>query len=211
MRSTLAVLRERIPDTVIFGGMIRDFALGGARDFTSDVDLVSAAEDSELFDAIRQFAPLRNKFGGYRFVAGKWRFDIWSLPQTWAFKNLVVHGELFDDLLKTTFFNIDAAYYFLENRRVRQAACFTHGIAHRILEINLEENPAPASMARRALKLASEHQLALGPRLAAYVVRHASQQSPWIDEALRKRLVAHVESSSSPFELVAQGRIPILL
>jgi hypothetical protein len=61
LKSTLDRLADRLPETLIFGGMLRDFALGGARDFSSDVDLVSFANYADIFKAIREFSPVLKK------------------------------------------------------------------------------------------------------------------------------------------------------
>lgn len=72
--------------------MIREFALGNARRFVSDIDLVSTASQSEIAIAVAKHSAVQNKFGGFRFVIEKQRFDIWSLPDTWAFRSGVACG-----------------------------------------------------------------------------------------------------------------------
>jgi hypothetical protein len=202
-------IKAQLPDTVIFGGMIRDFALAGPRSFNSDVDLVSNALDSEVYGAIREFSPKKNKFGGYRFRGGKWQFDIWALTNTWAFQQELVEGGSLTDLLKTTFFNVDSAIFHLTKRSVCVSDRFSHGVQSRLLEINLEENPSPQSMAHRAINMAIDYDLAIGPRLSNYIIRHTTNRPTWLSETLRSRLLSHVESTEEPFAISVQGKIPI--
>src|SRR5690348_5003555 len=103
--SVIQHLATSLPATVIFGGMIREFWLGNAREFSSDIDLVSEAPDRDISQAVAKFDPARNKFGGFRFRVGKWRFDVWSFRQTWAFRNEIIEGRQLRDLLRSTFFN----------------------------------------------------------------------------------------------------------
>jgi hypothetical protein len=189
--------------------MIRDFALGRARVFSSDIDLVSDADDAQILDAIRVFSPSRNKFGGFRFRSGKWRFDIWPLSQTWAFKEGHVVGKSLDDLLATTFFNVDAAIFHLNSGTAKASIQFAAGIERRTLDVNLEENPSPDSMARRAIRMAMEYDLALSARLVEYIVAKMSSRPPWIGEMLWERLLEHSQVTDEPFHIDAQRKIPI--
>jgi len=177
LRSTLDALTGRLPSTAIFGGMLREFALGSARNFTSDIDLVSETNSHDIEQALRDFSPTRNKFGGFRFTAGKWRFDIWAFEDTWAFRQGLVEGNDLTDLFKTTFFNLDAALFHLGRRELCVSAQYEAGVLEHLLEINLSANPAPKNMARRAIRLAVERELAIGPCLAKFILVNESISS----------------------------------
>lgn len=166
-----------LPDTVIFGGMIREFALGNARGFVSDIDLVSTASQVEISRTVSKYHAERNKFGGFRFLIDKRRFDIWSLSDTWAFKGGFVDGKSFEDLLNTSFFNVDAACYHVNKKTLLFASGYEYCIGKRILDINLLQNPQPSSMARRALVLMQNHRLGVTRRLAEYIVNHIDNQT----------------------------------
>ena len=209
LRAAIKHVSDHLPDTVIFGGMIREFALGQARRFVSDIDLVSMARDAEIQTAIQAFNPRRNKFGGFRFIAGKWRFDIWSLPETWALKQGIVAGENFDTLLATTFFNVDAGLFHLGTRTVRLSDKFELGIAHRVLDVNLQQNPSPHSMARRAMSMALEHNFALSNKLVKYIVGQLPCRPSWVSEVLWDRLLAHAVAGDEPFQIDPQRELPI--
>jgi hypothetical protein len=172
LKMTINEISENLPNTVIFGGMIRDFALGIARKFSSDIDFVSMSSRDSIFKAISHHSPTMNKFGGFRFVIGKQQFDIWSFSDTWAFREGHALGENFSDLLKTTFFNLDAAYYHLSETKITFASDYEKFIEERLLDINLAPNPRPSSIAHRALSLALTRQLGITRALAFFILEN---------------------------------------
>ena len=185
MKQAIAEVISALPDTVIFGGMIREFALGNARGFVSDIDLVSTATQTEISLAVAKYQAVRNKFGGFRFVIDKQRFDVWSLSDTWAFKSGFAYGDTFVDLLTTSFFNVDAACYHVNKRELFCLPGYDGWMQRRILDINLLQNPQPPSMARRALGLMQTRQLGVTRRLAEYIAIHIENQTlTWIDQLL---------------------------
>jgi hypothetical protein len=189
LKQAIAGVISSLPDTVIFGGMIREFALGNARGFVSDIDLVSTASQPEISLAVAKYQAVRNKFGGFRFVIEKQRFDVWSLSDTWAFQSGFAVGETFADLLTTSFFNVDAACYHVEKRELICVPGYDGWIQRRILDINLLQNPQPPSMALRALILMQTRQLGVTRRLAEYIVTHIENQTlTWIDQLLVNKL-----------------------
>ena len=189
LKEAIVEVIAALPDTVIFGGMIREFALGNARGFVSDIDLVSTASQADISIAVAKYQAVRNKFGGFRFVIEKQRFDVWSLADTWAFKNGFAFGETFADLLTTSFFNVDAACYHVDRKELLCLPGYGGWIQERILDINLQQNPQPLSMARRALVLIQTRQLGVTRRLAEYIASHIENQTlTWIDQLLMNKL-----------------------
>jgi len=172
IKGTLDSLIKDLPDTMIFGGMLRDFALKNGRRFVSDIDLVSMASRSEIHSAIAQFGPESNKFGGFRFSVRKTLFDIWAFEDTWAFRQGFAEGKAVEDLLKTTFFNVDAAAYNLSSGKFYYAAGWVSAIEHRILDINLPQNPSIESMMLRAIKMACGKEFGIGSGLAKFLIEH---------------------------------------
>lgn len=172
VKSAISGIVEQLQGTLIFGGMIRDFALKNGRKFASDIDLVSLSTRAEIHSAIAQFNPRQNKFGGYRFSVGRTAFDIWSFQDTWAFQHGFVEGNVVEDLLKTTFFNVDAAAYDLSNGKFFYAEGWVEAIETRLLELNLAQNPSPNNMMKRAVKLACGEDLSVGPKLGAFLVQN---------------------------------------
>ena len=195
LKGAIAEVISVLPDTVIFGGMIREFALGNARRFLSDIDLVSTASQSEIALAVAKYNAVRNKFGGFRFVIEKQRFDVWSLPDTWAFRKGFASGETFADLLMTSFFNVDAACYHVDRKELHCLPEYDQWIRERILDINLLQNPQPPAMARRALLLIRMRQLGVTRRLAEFIFSRIGDEAlSWIDQILVGKLADYLAS-----------------
>lgn len=184
LRAALAKILETIPDTVIFGGMLRDFAWGTADSFSSDIDLVTNSSREKVYQAISCFSPSINKFGGFRFVSGGQHFDIWALQDTWAFREGFVEATGFDALLQTTFFGVDAAMFHLQTKKYMYSSAHDRGISNRMLELNLAENPNPRSMVRRAVSMALKWNLSISADLGRYMIDHWDGKDAHIEEKL---------------------------
>lgn len=211
LKEAIAEVIAALPDTVIFGGMVREFALGNARGFVSDIDLVSTASQSDISLAVSKYNAVRNKFGGFRFVIEKQRFDIWSLMDTWAFKNGFASGVEFADLLTTSFFNVDAACYHVDRNQLLCLPGFESWIQNRTLDINLIENPNSQSMARRALVLMQTRQLGATRRLAEYIVENITIETlTWADQLVMKKLGEFLTSDCpDDFWFLPQGELDV--
>lgn len=211
LKEAITEVIAALPDTVIFGGMIREFALGNARGFVSDIDLVSTASQADISLAVSKYNAVRNKFGGFRFVIEKQRFDIWSLTDTWAFKNGFASGVEFADLLTTSFFNVDAACYHVDRNELLCLPGYDGWIQERILDINLLQNPQPQSMARRALVLIQTRQLGVTRRLAEYIASHIGYETlTWIDQLLMNKLGEFLASNSQgEFRFLPQAELAV--
>lgn len=201
---TINFLRNILPDTVIFGGMIREFELNNARSFCSDVDLVTLASSHEIYQAIKTYKPEKNKFGGFRFSSGKWMYDIWSLTDTWAIKEGLCSDENFNSLLSTTFFNLDSAYLHISKNEIITSDAFKNGIHEKILDYNLLYNPAPKKMVRKAIKFAHKYNLPLSKRLVEYITYQNNIYQGLIDNTLHKRMMISLENEDSLFYLEEQ-------
>ncbi len=196
IKSTLQDISTKLPETAIFGGMLREFALGKAREFSSDIDLVSYASQHEIYLAIKQYHPKKNKFGGYRFAIDHRMYDIWSLDDTWAFREGIIKGTQFKDLLNTTFFNLDSAIFHLSSNECYVPDDYQEWIKRCLLEINMLENPSPANMARRAIKMATNKQLTIGPKLSSFIFsQEADLSKDLITELFIKGLKIHLDKN----------------
>src|SRR5690606_28975397 len=113
--NNLLSLAGSFGSVAIFGGLIRDLALGNARDFSSDVDIVVKDMPTHVLTHFAsRHAAQQNAFGGFRLPMGRWLFDVWTFEKTWAFSAGLVHGHSLADLLNTTFFNWDAVLFDIE-------------------------------------------------------------------------------------------------
>lgn len=211
IKAALSVIVEQLPGTMIFGGMLRDFALRNGRKFASDIDLVAMSERSEVYSAIEKFDPKQNKFGGYRFSIGRTVFDIWAFKDTWAFQKEFVEGRAVEDLLRTTFFNVDAAAYDLSNGKFYCREDWAEAIESRLLELNLPQNPSINSMMKRAIKLACAKDFSVGPNLAKFLVEHMKLKDlDRVGSLFMIGLKNHVEAGiNSPYRFEPQK--PLLI
>lgn len=176
LKDTLDQIVDQLPDTVIFGGMLRDFALGKARKFDSDLDLVAFATQEKIAEVIAGFRPTKNKFGGFRFTKDKRVFDIWAFEDTWAFKAGYVEGRKFPDLLRTTFFDIDSFAYNLTTGKCYYTEDWVKAVELKVININLPHNPSPQNMIRRAVRLCCSQDLGIAKELAQYIVSNMNLQ-----------------------------------
>jgi hypothetical protein len=170
--SAIAKLLLEFRKIAIFGGAIRDLALGKNVNQAADIDIVVDTEDIHLSKTLSKIEHTYTKFGGIRFKYHNRMYDIWPLKQTWAFKEGLVKGNSFEDLIHTTFFVIDASYYSLPDHELYCHPNYFQNLINRVLDINLESNPNPAGMAKRALKMALLHNFSFTPRLVDYVLKY---------------------------------------
>lgn len=172
LRAFLDIVSEKLADSAIFGGMIRDFGLGYGRFFRSDIDIVTMSTSAEIYALIERYNPIRNKFGGFRFSVSDRLFDIWSFYDTWAIREGYVDGETLDDLCKTTFFSLDAAIFRPQQRSLTATQNYEKILAERVLAINLISHPFPEKIALRAIQMAVSKDLFVTPDLCEFIVRN---------------------------------------
>jgi len=155
----------------LFGGLIRDLMFHDASHFSSDLDFVIDVDDEVGFQKlIVQLKPTKNSFGGYRACLNGYKVDFWDVKNTWVNKNMVpVKADTLESLIETTFFNLDAAIYDLEKRKVHMKKSFREGLSNRLLDINLEENPNPDGAAVRAIRRMWTHDLMASETLVEFI------------------------------------------
>jgi hypothetical protein len=85
----------------------------------------------------------------------------------------------FENLPKTTFFNIEGIAAQLNTAPRQKRAVYSFGfadaISSKILDINFEPNPFPQLCIVRGLLTAVRHRLLLSSRLARYMAHHANR------------------------------------
>lgn len=166
-------IKDQLPETVIFGGFVREALSKRLRGFSSDMDLVTRSSFNEIFHVIEKYNPSKNKFGGFRFSINDYRFDIWSLESTWAFRVGIICCNGFEDLLKTTFFNKDAAFYHLKNRELVLSSECGKAFDDGFFDINLEKNPNPEGVAKKAIDYYCCKER-ISRRLATYIIKNTN-------------------------------------
>lgn len=196
-------LKYTLADLAIFGGMIRDLKLERPEFFNSDIDLVSSACAEEIYSAIRNYSPIRNRFGGFRFFFLGRPYDIWSLEDTWAVRQGYVEAVRIEDLCRTTFFTIDAAIFNIKSERFYLPRFCKESIECKILDINLIHNPFPAKMAMKAVELSVKRGLKMSPDLCEFVLRNGTFLK--FQSGFKESLIKHLAiAPEKPFEFARQ-------
>lgn len=190
-------LKDSLSDLAIFGGMIRDLNLNKTGTFRSDIDLVSTASAEEIYSNIRNYLPVRNRFGGFRFFFLGRPYDIWSLEDTWAVQEGYVTVSSIEDLCKTTFFTVDAALFDVKRESFYTADFCRRSIEERILDINLIHNPFPEKMALKAVDLSVRSGLKMSYELCEFVLSHRTYRTDY--NFYWDCLMAHVKNSPGSF------------
>lgn len=195
----LDFLTDSLPDgeLYLFGGVLRDLALVGARGFSSDIDLVVEGDWAECTKYLDRIGAQRNKFGGYRTEIGGWEIDIWNAKETWAIREGLVEYKSILSLTETTVLNWDA---ILMNWRTKSFVCkhdYLEQTQARVLDIVLEKNPDPEGMAVRVFRhLCAKDAKSLTPRAVAYLADCTSSFS--FQELAARELKSYGKSIISP-------------
>lgn len=154
----------------LMGGAVRDLAFMSVKEFSSDLDFVVEVERRERFDAfVESHSLIRNSFGGYRLMLPGLNVDFWEAGQTWAGRQGLRKVATLEDVLNTTFFNIDALIFVVGEHRVIEREGTLESIEQRLLGINLKENPNPIGATVRTLRRMHQFELFLDNELAEFV------------------------------------------
>jgi hypothetical protein len=156
------------------GGVVRNMLLGNNR-IPRDIDIiVGNISRCELEDLFRNYFKVETSLGGLKLQVKEWSIDMWPIEETWAFREGKIDGKEFSDYPKTTFLNIEAIAIQIFNKSEDKKTIYSNGffkaIAERTLEINFEDNPAPAECIIRALRIAIDHKFIIGPKLAHFMI-----------------------------------------
>lgn len=178
----LRKIREFERHAFLCGGAVRDILLSDSRNniIPRDLDIVLGyAEMKNIADSFSDCTKRWNCYGGVSIQVKDWSIDMWPLQKTWAFENKYVEGRGFNDFPKTTFLNIEAVAIQLFGKKGKKREIYSKGffeaIAERTIELNFEENPAPAKCIVRALRIANKFKFVIGPRLARYMISYTNQ------------------------------------
>lgn len=141
-------------EVAIFGGFVRDIALGRSY---NDIDIVfkpylegrSALLDNLICLLEQDKNRSVTSFGGYRFTYKHQRFDIFQLEETWAFKNKKVTPICFENLPLTTYFSTDSICWHINKNKLFCLNNYLNLLQNGEFEIILAENPDVEKMQRR--------------------------------------------------------------
>jgi len=177
LRVFLADLQHECEDVYLFGGAVRDWMIFGSRFVPRDLDVVVSGGDmTRLRDRFQSLIRRQNRFGGLRLSVAGFPIDLWELSDTWAIREGFVQDFSVQGLVRTAFLNLDAVAFRYGREASPHAieqAGFFDAVSQRLLELNLEAAPSPAHCIVHALALAEKTGYDIGPKLLAYIVRHA--------------------------------------
>lgn len=165
----------------IFGGMIRDIGLFGRGGFSSDIDLVIDLSQEALINALKSLNIdhfSMNKLGGIRFHYKSLDFDIWSIYDTWAFKNSIVEFKDTYSLLNTTLMSWDSVLYDVKNKHVISTDNYLHDLYHRRLELVLQQTPNEVGSVIKILRtIYNKRVQIIGPQLSGFLLQALQEHS----------------------------------
>lgn len=177
--SVLEDIRKNNYPAFLCGGAVRDMLLCN-NSIPRDLDIILGYVSRERLETLfPDHIKGETSLGGLKLQVKDWSIDMWLIQDTWAFKEGKVTGKGFSDYPKITFLNIDAIAIQLFSKRRQKREIYSKGffeaIAERTIELNFEENPAPAECIVRALRIASKFKFVIGPRLARYMISYTNQ------------------------------------
>ena len=177
--SVLEDIRNNNYPAFLCGGAVRDMLLCN-NSIPRDLDIILGYVSRELLETLfPDHIKGETSLGGLKLQVKDWSIDMWPIQDTWAFKEGKVTGKGFSDYPKITFLNIDAIAIQLFSKRRQKREIYSKGffeaIAKRTVELNFEENPAPAECIVRALRIANKFKFVIGPRLARYMISYTNQ------------------------------------
>ena len=161
---------EENSEVILFGGAVRDYFENSFKKKPRDIDLVLYPNEklclTELLED-NKYEYKVNKFGGYKIKVDNLNFDVWSIDNTWAFKENKVDFNQLQDLNKTVFLSIDAVFYNLTTQKLYNDG-YAEVKSEKELDIVLEDNPHPEINIMRARYFQKKYDLSFTDKLNNY-------------------------------------------
>jgi len=176
LRNILDTHFMKFGSVAIVGGAVRDIARRGKVGFKSDIDLVIAADSSEVKELAHRLNAIPNRFGGYASHHPHWKIDFWALESTWAVTHGYANVHHVQDILNTTFFDCDAVCYELKTRKLYAPNNYLARLDERILDINLLPNPSIEGNLLRAIRRILMWGYHPGPKLSTFIEKYLTEE-----------------------------------
>jgi hypothetical protein len=207
---TIKEIREHGWRAVYFGGTLRSLLLGrleyGQSGRPRDIDIVVGGPTvDEVASQFKAHVVRRTRFGGLHLKRFEWEFDVWPVDETYAFREGIVASPGFEELPRTTFFNLESIAIDVWAERGRPRNVYTaddsffQGILRREIEINNESNPFPGLCVIRAFVLCASLSWHLGPRLVGYISKFGPNLTDSDVESIQMKHYGRVELSPKDF------------
>jgi hypothetical protein len=108
-------------------------------------------------------------------IADGFTFDLWSLRDTWAFRQGLVQHPTFSNLPRTRSLNIESVAVELSGERAVFESGFAAAVSNRVIELNLEPLPSASQVITRARALSARLGFDLGSRLRTLIQLQAER------------------------------------
>ena len=189
----------------LFGGVLRDLLMKPSVQ-PRDIDIVADCSSNDQLVSVFVGRPIqRTRFGGLR-IQGEIPFDIWAMPETWAFKQGLFPPSV-ENLPRTTFLNVEAIVAEIAPSPGQKRNIFSHGFfdgfLNEIVEMNCEINPFPALCIVRSLITVSQLNFSVGPRLAHFLAENTTRFSASELEDVQLSHYGRVRCSGQAFHEMA--------
>ncbi|MGX9181193.1 hypothetical protein [Mesorhizobium sp. BHbdii] len=154
----------------LIGGALRELRYAPVRHFRSDLDFVVEVRKQDAWKRlVERRCAKPNKFGGFRVSYHHIDIDFWDVTCSWAHTSGYKAVNNLEDVLDTTFFNVDAMIYLLDENKVHAKVGTLEDLDRRFLDINLCPNPNPLGASVRALRRMYELDMRASSNLVQYI------------------------------------------
>ncbi|XYG87617.1 hypothetical protein QH637_02840 [Heyndrickxia coagulans] len=194
---------SNIGELLFFGGSIRDYYLyNGFKSMPRDFDIVvkvNAKNEILLRNLLGKHSYRKNRFGGYKVKIENIEFDLWSLKNTWAFREKKLLAEE-RNLTKSVFLSIDGiAYNF--NKDILYAEELRWSIENKKINIVLKDNPQKELNLFRALVFKKKYNLDFSPELIEEFKRYIDLFDNFYDVLYKLQLSHYRKEHLTPKEV----------
>ncbi|MED4012906.1 hypothetical protein ACLZHR_26470 [Priestia aryabhattai] len=152
-------------EILLFGGAVRAYYENRFQTLPRDFDLVIKPNKNsrDLESYFSNFEYRKNRYDGYKVFVDGLEFDIWTLENTWAFKEKKVRA-LEENLSETVFLNVDSIVYNI-NKDILYDEKFRESMDSKVLDVVLQDNPFTELNLLRALIFKKKYRMKFSDRL----------------------------------------------
>ncbi|USD14094.1 hypothetical protein ND894_19175 [Priestia megaterium] len=152
-------------DLLLFGGSVRNYFENQFKTLPRDFDIV-VNTTNEIDSYFKDYNFTKNRYGGFKVSICGIEFDIWTLENTWAFKEKKV-SIAEKNLTETVFLNLDSIVYNL-SKGLLYSKLYEKALQTKTLDVVLHENPYVELNLLRALVFKKKYGFNLSCSLINY-------------------------------------------
>lgn len=171
----------------LIGGVLREYRDWEAIRDLRDIDIIIDIRDRNIWEEILEtYRPKKNSFGGYKLECSALIVDIWSLEETWAYRerHIVCEPEEYvRNLPRTVFLNLDAIIYDF-NENVWYDEKYQEAMDSRVIDVVLEKNPRILLNIVRAMVLKKRYGMSFSDRLGKIIREQMKLERDFVGKLL---------------------------